>query len=120
VVYTSAGAGNPLTSQVDIGGNVPSGAATGDPAGVDQVALPPGKGTLVGDATGAGNSPISYFLVTSGRRYALSSTEVAGFLGYSLSQAVQMPAGVVDLIPAGPPLSPSLASSVVPPVGNSG
>jgi hypothetical protein len=120
VVYTSAGAGNPLSSQVFIGGTVPSGAPTGDPADVNEVALPPGKGTLVGDATGPGNSPISYFLVTSGRRYALSSTEVAGYLGYSLSQAVQLPAGVVDLIPAGPPLSPVLASSQVPPPDNSG
>jgi hypothetical protein len=35
-------------------------------------------------------------------------------LGYSLSQAVLLPAGVVDLIPPGPPLDPALANRPVP------
>jgi hypothetical protein len=57
---------------------------------------------------------ISYFLVAGGRRYALASTEVAGMLRYQLSQAVLLPAGVVDLIPAGPALDPVQAAKTVP------
>jgi len=35
-------------------------------------------------------------------------------LGYGLSQAVRLPAGVVDLIPAGPVLDPAQAAKTVP------
>jgi type VII secretion protein EccB len=117
VVYAGAGGSRTLTPQVQAGGQIPSGAtATGIPADVGQVALPPGAGALVGDApgTGQGSGAISYFLVAEGRRYALASTEVAGMLGYSLSQAVLLPAGVVDLIPAGPALDPAQATRPVP------
>jgi type VII secretion protein EccB len=117
VVYAAAGGSRTLTPQVQAGGQIPSGAtATGIPADVGQVALPPGAGALVGDApgTGQGSGAISYFLVAEGRRYALASTEVAGMLGYSLSQAVLLPAGVVDLIPAGPALDPAQATRPVP------
>jgi type VII secretion protein EccB len=115
VVY--AGAGAALTGQVETGGAMPSGGvATGVPADVGQVTLPSGGGALVGanPGTAADTGVISYFLVADGRRYALASKEVAGMLGYSLSQAVLLPAGVVDLIPAGPALDPALASRPVP------
>jgi type VII secretion protein EccB len=116
VDYTAAGGSSTLNPAVSVGGQVPAGVSTGQAADVSQVALPPGTAALVGDAPGPGqgNTPISYFLVASGRRYALSETEVAGFLGYSLSQAVLMPAGVVDLIPAGPALNPAQAAKPVP------
>jgi type VII secretion protein EccB len=115
VVY--AGGGISLTRQVETGGQMPpGGVATGVPADVGQVALPPGAGALVGADPGAGPAAgvISYFLVADGRRFALESTGVAGLLGYSLSQAVLLPAGVVDLIPAGPVLNPAQASMPVP------
>jgi hypothetical protein len=35
-------------------------------------------------------------------------------LGYSLSQAAVLPAGVVDLIPSGPALDPAQATRPVP------
>jgi type VII secretion protein EccB len=117
VVYTSVGGSSALSAQVNVGGQMPSGgAATNTPGDVDQVALPPGAGALVGDAPGPGQSSgaVSYFLVASGRRYALSETEVIGFLGYSKSQAVLLPAGVVDLIPQGPALNPAQATKSVP------
>jgi type VII secretion protein EccB len=112
VVYS--GAGTSLTQQVEMGGTMPPASdstPTGLATGVSQVALPPGGGALVGAAPGTseGGGAISYFLVTGGRKYALSSEEVAGMLGYSLSQAVSLPAGVVDLIPSGPPLDPAQA-----------
>jgi len=114
VVYAG---GARLTSQVETGGQMPAGGVvTGIPADAGQVALPPGAGALVGDAPGTGrrSGAISYFLVAAGRRYALASKEVAGMLGYSLSQAAVLPAGVVDLIPAGPALDPAQAARPVP------
>jgi hypothetical protein len=81
------------------------------------VTLPAGAGALVGSDPGPGpdSGVISYFLVANGRRYALAETEVAGMLGYNLStQAVLLPAGVVDLIPEGPSLDPAEATRAVP------
>ena len=115
VVYS--GGGSSLTRQVDTGGQLPKGGVTTDaPGDVDQVALPPERGALVAAAPGTepDSGVISYFLVADGRRYALASTSVAGMLGYSLSQAVQLPAGVVQLIPQGPVLNPAAANDPVP------
>lgn len=60
---------------------------------------------------------VSYFLIAGGRRYALASTAAIGMLGYDRSQAVLLPAGVVDLVPAGPALDPTLARKTVPASG---
>jgi type VII secretion protein EccB len=119
MVYAGGGTaatGTALSGQVEIGGSVPpGGVATGVAADVEQVTLPPGAGALVGadPSTGSDSGVISYFLITAGRRYALFSTGVMGMLGYNLSQAVLLPAGVVDLIPPGPPLDPALANRPV-------
>ncbi len=121
VVYAATAAGSTLARQVVLGGQVPSGGmATGTAADVDQVALPPGAGALVGAAPGTGQAAgaISYFLVSGGRRYALASQSVAAMLGYDLStQSVLLPAGVLDLIPPGPALDPAAATRPVPPGG---
>jgi len=112
-----SGDGRNLTRQVQTGGHMPPGGVlTGAPGGVDRVALPPGAGALVGADPGSDQDPgvISYFLVADGRRFALASTRVASLLGYRLSQAVLLPAGVVDLIPAGPVLDPAQATRPVP------
>jgi len=115
VVYS--GGGTALTGQVETGGKMPAGGVPTDiPADVADVTLPPGAGALVGSDPGPGpdSGVISYFLVANGRRYALAETEVANMLGYDLSaQAVLLPAGVVDLIPAGPPLDPAEATRAV-------
>lgn len=115
VVYS--GEGSSLARRVEIGGHMPQGGVpTSAPGDVDQVALPPDAAALVGDDPGTGPDPgvISYFLVADGRRFALASTRVAGVLGYRLSQAVLLPAGVVHLIPAGPVLDPAQAARPVP------
>lgn len=115
VVYS--GQGRNLSRQVETGGQMPPpGVPTRAPGDVDQVALPSGAGALVGADPGTGPDPgvISYFLVAGGRRFALASTRVAGLLGYRLSQAVLLPAGVVDLIPSGPALDPAEATMPVP------
>ena len=120
VVYAATGTGAALARQVVLGGRVPSGGtATGQAADVDRVALPPGAGALVGAAPGTGaGGAVTYFLVSGGRRYALASQSVAAMLGYDLAtQAVQLPAGVLDLIPSGPALDPAEATLPVPPGG---
>jgi type VII secretion protein EccB len=114
VVYSG---GTALASRVETGGRMPEGGTpTGNPAGVTSVALPSGAGALAGDAPGPGqgSGAISYFLVVAGRKYALAGTEVAGMLGYDLSQAALLPASVLDLIPSGPALDPAQASRPVP------
>lgn len=111
-----AGSGRQLAMQITSGGQVPgSGVATGDPAGVNEIVLPPGRGALVGVTPAAGQGgAVTYFLVSGGRRYALASQGVAAMLGYDLpKQAVLLPAGVVDLIPPGPALDPSAAARPV-------
>lgn len=108
-----SGSGSSLSRQVETGGQMPVGTNTGAPADsgeVDQVALPPGKGALVQES----GSSVSYLLITGGHRYAMASTSVPSFLGYSLSQAVQLPAGFLNMIPAGPGFSPAQAAQPVP------
>jgi type VII secretion protein EccB len=121
VVYAGAGAASAMASEVVHGGRVPSGGTPAGQAGaVDEVTLPPGAGALVGAAPGTGQAggAISYFLVSGGRRYALASQSVAAMLGYNLSkQAVQLPAGVVEMIPAGPALDPAEATMPALPGG---
>ena len=116
----TAGTGTALAGQVETGGKLPSGGVpTGSATDVGQIRLPPGAGALVGADPSAGSDSgvVSYFLIADGRRYALASTGVIGMLGYSRSQAVLLPAGVLDLIPAGPALDPALATRMVPPGG---
>jgi type VII secretion protein EccB len=112
----TAATGTALTGQVETGGTLPSGGvATGAAADVGQITLPAGAGALVGADPSAGSDSgvVSYFLIADGRRYALASTGVIGMLGYSRSQAVLLPAGVVELIPPGPALDPTLAKRTV-------
>jgi ESX secretion system ATPase EccB len=123
MVYSGSGTaatGAALAAQVETGGTLPSGGvSTRTAADVGQITLPPGAGALVGadPSTGSDSGVVSYFLIAGGRRYALASTAVISILGYDRSQAVLLPAGVVDLIPAGPALDPALAKRAVAPAG---
>ena len=107
-----SGPGPVLSMQIETGGRMPP-----VPAGVDDnthqvsyVTLPPGRAALV-EETG---DNVRYFLVTGGIRYALDSTAVPAYLGYSTSQAVQLPAGLVDLVPQGPAFNTSEANDPAP------
>jgi len=98
--------GSDLVGHLVTDATVPSG-ATSTAAGAN-VWLPPGHGALLGaGATGAGG----YFLVVGATRYALPSPSVAGVLGYNLkSDSAVLPAAVLELLPAGPALSPTAAT----------
>jgi type VII secretion protein EccB len=108
-----SGSGPALSMQVETGGQIPAtGTPTNASAGsnlVDEVSQPTDTGALVQES----GSSTSYILVTDGHRYALASSAVIGYLGYSTSQIVQLPAGVVDLIPAGPGFDPAQAADPV-------
>ncbi len=119
-VYQATAAAPPGGGTVTVGGQVPAGGVPAGGRGVDQVALPPGKAALVGVVAATSQGPAApepaitgYFLVTGGRRYGLASPGVAQVLGYRPGARVLLPAGVLDLIPAGPAFDPALAKSRV-------
>jgi type VII secretion protein EccB len=95
-----------------VGGTVPSGGVAvpgGD--GVDRVWLPAGRGALVGTSPGGSTTGATWFLVSGGHRYALSSPSVAAVLGYDLSRSgILLPASLVTLLPQGPVLNPAAAT----------
>jgi hypothetical protein len=120
VVYSGPASARGSGGRLTVGGTVPAG---GLPAGLagsrTEIDLPPGKATLAGvvpGPAGAGNGPAvtGYFLIPGGGRYGLASPAVAAMLGYHLSgQRTLVPAGVIDLIPAGPALDPASARQQV-------
>ncbi|WP_213454929.1 type VII secretion protein EccB [Rhizomonospora bruguierae] len=116
---TFAGAAAP---QVLVGAAVPAGAGAGAAAGpggsaqgtprADRVVVGSGLGALVQsmispDATGGALSVVTDL----GVRHPLTGQEVAGYLGYDPSRVVRMPAGLVALLPEGPPLDPNRATA---------
>lgn len=99
------------SSVVTAGGTVPSGGVPVTGGGVDRVWLPAGRGALVGTSPGGTGTGATWFLVSGGRRYALSSPSVATVLGYNLSTSgVLLPASLVTLLPQGPVLNPAAAT----------
>ena len=104
--------GRALGRQIVTGATVPPGATPSSVART-QVWLPPAHGALIGAAPANTRAGVTtYFLVTGATRYALPTQSVAAILGYTLkSQSAVLPAGVLDQIPAGPPLSPTAATN---------
>jgi type VII secretion protein EccB len=108
-----------LQPRIVTGATVPAGATpTGatSPTALAQVWLPPAHGALLGAAPGPSRTGItSYFLLTGAIRYALPAQHVAAVLGYDLkTQSTALPAGLLDLLPSGPPLSPTAAAKPAP------
>jgi type VII secretion protein EccB len=101
-----------LQRHIVTGATVPSGATPTSSTAHTQVWLPPAHGALIGAAPGATSSGVTtYFLLTAATRYALPAQSVASVLGYNLkSQSAVLPAGILDLLPAGPPLNPTAAT----------
>jgi type VII secretion protein EccB len=109
--------GRALGRQIVTSATVPPGAtpitAATSSTVLTQVWLPPAHGALIGAAPGSTSAGVTtYFLVTGATRYALPTHSVAAILGYTLkSDSTVLPAGVLDQIPAGPPLSPTAATN---------
>jgi hypothetical protein len=93
------------------GGGEPGGAA-----GVDRVAVPPGRAAVVAAVASASapDGPVS--LVSEvGLRHPIPSPEVLAALGYAEVRPQRLPAAVVAALPAGPALDPDAARRPVAP-----
>ena len=73
-------------------------------AAADRVVVPAGGGALARSAAGT-----LYLVTETGTKYPLASDDVASALGYAAQSAVAIPGGLLDLLPAGPQLSPDAA-----------
>ncbi|QSB15311.1 type VII secretion protein EccB [Natronosporangium hydrolyticum] len=81
----------------------------------DSVFVPPGEIAVVRSLPSASAPSGSFYLVTDlGIRYAVPSGDVLEVLGYTPDQAVDMPAALVQRIPAGPTLTPQAAQQSAP------
>jgi type VII secretion protein EccB len=107
---------------IRIGGSVPgleAAAPTGSasPEGAplaDRVLVPPGHLAVIRVLSSPGARAGAYYLVTDlGIRYAVPSAAVLQTLGYRTDQAVDIPAGLVNRIPAGPALDPERAREAI-------
>lgn len=89
------------------------GAPAGD-SGQDHIVVPPGRGALVEPESAPGYPTGALFLVTDqGRRFAVPTSEVLSVLGYEGVTPTRVPAALVALVPAGPPLDPVAARTPV-------
>ncbi len=77
----------------------------------DHVLVPAGQLAVVRAMPSPEATAGTYHIVTDlGVRYAVSSEDVLGMLGYDPRQAVNVPSSVVGLVPAGPALDPATAA----------
>ncbi|TDD80503.1 type VII secretion protein EccB [Actinomadura darangshiensis] len=123
VVYPDAakGSGN-ATLTVGGGSDLPM-PAQASGSGVDNVVLPPGSAVLAGvlPASGSVGAINTYALISDdGRRYSLKSADTAKALGYSITaddstDAVPVPANLLNLVPQGPVLDPQRALEPIQP-----
>ncbi|MGH3380358.1 MAG: type VII secretion protein EccB [Actinoallomurus sp.] len=109
-------------AQVTVAAQLPAppDSAIGGDNSVDQLIFPPGGAALAGvlPSTGKAGAVSTFYLVTEGRKFALQSKDVAQKLGYSADTDMsRVPAGVVELIPTGPVLDPSVAARQVTQAG---
>jgi hypothetical protein len=109
------------TPVISLGGDVSAlsaGIETSQQSGVgtrlaDRVLVPPGEVAVVRVLPSGATTAGALTLVTDeGLRFPVPSDAVLTQLGYSPAQAVPMPAGLVQCIPAGPTLDPAAAMQV--------
>jgi type VII secretion protein EccB len=73
----------------------------------DYVAVPPGLGAVVASLADSGSPAGSLALISDlGLRFAVPSSDVLSRLGYDGVTPVPLPAGLIDLVPAGRALDP--------------
>jgi type VII secretion protein EccB len=115
--FSDAGSVPQLSVQAGVDGADEAAATSGVGADgtalADRVMVAPGRGAIVESMTSPAATRGTLSLVTdSGRRYALPASEVVSQLGYGGVTPVQMPASLVDRIPAGAALDPEAARGV--------
>jgi type VII secretion protein EccB len=100
--------------QVTVGGRAVGLDSASSPAGragaADAVVVPPGRVAVLRAMASPDAAAGPYHIVTDmGIRYAVPSETVLGMLGYASARLVNVPAGLVKLIPVGPALDPAAA-----------
>jgi len=84
----------------------------------NRILVPAGRVSVLRAITAPGSPAGPYLVVTDiGIAYPVPDAEVLPLLGYSPGQAADVPAHLVDLIPAGPTLDPAAATEPVDPLG---
>lgn len=84
----------------------------------DRVLVPAGRVSVV-RTVAAPDAPAGTYLVVTdiGVAYPVPDADVLPLLGYSAAQAIDVPAALANLIPAGPALDPAAATAPVAPLG---
>ncbi|MGW7579307.1 type VII secretion protein EccB [Streptomyces sp. NPDC054765] len=78
----------------------------------DGVAVQPGSGVLAAVATAGGKGrALSYLVTEDAVKYPIPSDDAAAQLGFGDAPRETMPAAVLDAVPTGPALDPSVLSS---------
>jgi type VII secretion protein EccB len=108
-VVTLGGDRAAFTGALPTGGEAPTGVRL-----ADQVVVPAGQAAVIRVMPSPQAPTGSYQLVTeTGVRYPVPTTEILTWLGYDAGRAVELPAAVVQQVPAGPTLTPDAAWQTV-------
>ncbi|MFF4902726.1 type VII secretion protein EccB [Streptomyces sp. NPDC001068] len=80
---------------------------------VDGISVAPGSGSLVRalSSSGNGTGTTTYLVTDNGVKYRVPTAAAATDLGYDLSAAEGLPAGLLNMLPTGPDLSPDAAAT---------
>jgi type VII secretion protein EccB len=104
----------PATPVLSLGGDLPAlspvrpGVTTSQT--VDQLVVEPGAGAVVSVLTSGGAQAPGTFLITdAGLRFAIPTSDIVSWLGYSTIQPVPIPSRLLALVPQGPALDPTTA-----------
>jgi type VII secretion protein EccB len=100
-----------VTGAPELTSGIPTASASSNGASLaDRVAVPAGKAVLVRAMQSANATSGGASIVTDlGMRYPIPTEQALQALGYPAGRVVDMPAGLVSRIPAGPTLDPQAA-----------
>ncbi|MET9535484.1 MULTISPECIES: type VII secretion protein EccB [unclassified Streptomyces] len=108
----SRGSGHTTTVALVAAAQVPGGAPDAEPGvragclAADSVWVRPGAGALVTAHSTAGTGSTRYLVTDAGAAFPVPDDDALKQLGYPASEAVRLPAPLLDLLPAGPSLDP--------------
>ncbi|WP_328319367.1 type VII secretion protein EccB [Streptomyces sp. NBC_00388] len=107
-----SGSGHTTTVALVDATQVPGGAPDAEPGvragclAADRIWVRPGSGALVTAHSTAGTGSTRYLVTDAGAAYPVPGDDALKQLGYPVSEAVQLPARLLDLLPTGPSLDP--------------